>query len=78
MAKVLSQLSSSLRFGHIPTHNLLEQLFNLEERYEYIQCVNCHWDIIKCFNSSQTLFLRKEYNLFREKKIDLQCMLGTS
>ena len=56
MAKVLSQLSSSLRFGHIPTHNLLEQLFNLEERYEYIQCVNCHWDIIKCFNSSQTLF----------------------
>ena len=54
MAKVLSQLSSSLRFGHIPTHNLLEQLLNLEERY--IQCVNCHWDIIKCFNSSQTLF----------------------
>ena len=35
IAKVLSQLSSFLRFGPIPSHNLLKQL--LEEKYSLTQ-----------------------------------------
>ena len=35
MAKPLSQVSSFLRLGPIPSHNLSEQLFKLGEKYTY-------------------------------------------
>ena len=74
MAKVLAQLSSFFRVWPIPLHNTqpltVEQL---EEKYT-VHCVHCHWALNKCFNSSQTLFLRKEHiffiKLFLQKLID--------
>ena len=43
MAKVLSQQSSFLRVGPILSHNLLEQLLKLDEKYR-VYCSHCHWN----------------------------------
>ena len=43
MTKVMSHLSSFLRSGPIPSHNLLQQLLNLDEKYT-VHCVHCNWD----------------------------------
>ena len=67
MANVLLQLSSFLRVSPITSHNLLEQLLNLEEKYT-VHYVHCHWDFKKCFYPSQPCLVKKNKG-FQIKKI---------
>ena len=59
MAKALSQLSSFLRFGPVPSHNLLVQMLKLEEKYT-LHFVHCHWDCQKMLLSQTNPVLEME------------------
>ena len=68
MAKVLSQLSTFLRFGPIPSHNLSGQLLQAGGKGYSSLCLHYYWDFKKMqlakpsFGEKNIIFKIKQFN----------------